>query len=306
MQQELAITHQFTGGAADLSSSTNTIFPGGEDEVYSERKPGRNVFFGVREHAMGAAVNGMAAHGGIVRPYGSTFLQFADYMRGAIRLSALMELPVAWVFTHDSVALGEDGPTHQPVEHLAALRAIPGLTVLRPADPAETAEAWRFVLEELPGPAVFALSRQNLTVLDRAAGDAAGGSLANAAGLARGAYTLRDAVSPQAVIAGSGAEVHVALAAADLLAAEDVAVRVVSMPSWELFAAQDDEYRESVLPLMLPSVSVEAGITMGWERWVDSAVGIDRFGASAPGGELLERFGITASAVADRVRALLG
>ena len=294
------------GGAADLSSSTNTIFPGGEDEVYSERKPGRNVFFGVREHAMGAAVNGMAAHGGIVRPYGSTFLQFADYMRGAIRLSALMELPVAWVFTHDSVALGEDGPTHQPVEHLAALRAIPGLTVLRPADPAETAEAWRFVLEELPGPAVFALSRQNLTVLDRAAGDAASGSLANAAGLARGAYILRDAVSPQAVIAGSGAEVHVALAAADLLAAEEVAVRVVSMPSWELFAAQDDEYRESVLPLMLPSVSVEAGITMGWERWVDSAVGIDRFGASAPGGELLERFGITPVAVADRVRGLLG
>ncbi len=299
------------GGAADLSSSTNTLFPGGEDEMYSERRPGRNVFFGVREHAMGAAVNGMAAHGGIVRPYGSTFLQFADYMRGAIRLSALMGLPVAWVFTHDSVALGEDGPTHQPVEHLASLRAIPGLTVLRPADPAETAEAWRVVLEDLDGPAVLALSRQNVAVLERAddgvaAGSGGAPSMTSAAGLARGAYTLREPADARAVIVGTGAEVHLALAAADILAGEGIAARVVSMPSWELFAAQDDGYREGVLSTELPSVSVEAGVTMGWERWVDSAVGIDRFGASAPGGEVLEKLGITAVAVAERVRALLG
>jgi transketolase len=290
------------GGAADLSSSTNTLFPGGDEETYTEREPGRNVYFGVREHAMGSAVNGMAAHGGIVRPYGSTFLQFADYMRGAIRLSALMELPVAWVFTHDSVALGEDGPTHQPVEHLAALRAIPGLTVIRPADPAETAEAWRLVLEELEGPAAMALSRQNVPVLDRSG--AAG--LADAAGLARGAYALRDPEGARAIVVGTGAEVHAALAAADILGAEGIPTRVVSMPSWELFAAQDDDYRDSVLPAALPSVSVEAGVTMGWERWVDSAVGIDRFGASAPGAEVLERLGITAEAVAERVRALLG
>ncbi len=282
------------GGAADLSSSTNTAFPGGEDELYSERRAGRNVYFGVREHAMGAAVNGMAAHGGIVRPYGSTFLQFADYMRGALRLSALMNLSVAWVFTHDSVALGEDGPTHQPVEHLAALRAIPGLTVIRPADATETAEAWGATIEDVDGPVALALSRQGLPVLERDVG-----------GVARGAYVLRAVADPVAVIVGTGAEVHVALAAADLLAVDGVAASVVSMPSWELFAAQDDAYREQVLPPELPSVSVEAGITMGWERWVDSAVGIDRFGASAPGAQLLEQFGITGEAVAERVRALI-
>ena len=294
-------TPTMVGGAADLSGSTNTVFPGGEGEHYTERSPGRNVFFGVREHAMGAAVNGMAAHGGILRPYGSTFLQFADYMRGAIRLSALMGLEVAWVFTHDSVALGEDGPTHQPVEHLAALRAIPNLTVIRPADPAETAEAWRVILEDLRGPAVLALSRQDTPVYDR--GD---GGLAPAAGLAQGAYVLRDAADAAATIVGSGAEVGVALAAADLLAEQGIAARVVSMPSWELFAAQDDEVRDAVLPVGLPSVSVEAGITMGWERWVDAAVGIDRFGASAPGPLVLEKLGITAQAVATRVSDLLG
>ena len=294
-------TPTMIGGAADLSTSTSTLFPGGEGEHYSDRKPGRNVSFGVREHAMGAAVNGMAAHGGIVRPYGSTFLQFADYMRGAIRLSALMQLDVAWVFTHDSVALGEDGPTHQPVEHLAALRAIPGLTVIRPADPAETAEAWRVVLEDVKGPAVLALSRQDTPVYDRGEG-----GLEPASGLAQGAYVLREAQDARAVIVGTGAEVGVALAAADLLAAKGVAARVVSMPSWELFEAQDDDVRDAVLPVALPSVSVEAAITMGWERWVDSAVGIDRFGASAPGPVVLEKLGITAQAVAARVTELLG
>jgi len=289
------------GGAADLSGSTNTLFPGGESERFSETQAGRNVYFGVREHGMGGAVNGMAAHGGIVRPYGSTFLQFADYMRGSIRLSALMGLPVAWVFTHDSVGLGEDGPTHQPVEHLAALRAIPQLTVLRPADPDETAEAWRVIVEDLDGPAAMALSRQNTPVYDRGEG-----GLAPASGLARGAYVLREADGAQAVIVGTGTEVEVALGAADLLAADGVAARVVSMPSWELFEAQDDAYRAAVLPLGLPSVSVEAAVSMGWSRWVDASVAIDRFGASAPGPDVLEHLGITAQAVAERVRRLLG
>lgn len=289
------------GGAADLSSSTNTMMPGGEGAHYTARKSGRNVFFGVREHAMGATVNGLAAHGGIVRPYGSTFLQFADYMRGAIRLSALMKLPVAWVFTHDSVALGEDGPTHQPVEHLLALRAIPQLTVIRPADAAETAEAWRVLLEELDGPGALALSRQGVPPLGRGTD-----GIADASGLARGAYVLRDDEDARATIVGTGAEVGVALAAADLLAAEGLPARVVSMPSWELFDAQDADYQAQTIPVELVSVAVEAGVTLGWERWVDSAVGIDRFGASAPGAEVLERLGITPAAVAERVRALLG
>jgi transketolase len=282
------------GGAADLSESTKTEFPGEGD--FAKDKPARNIRFGVREHGMGAAVNGMAAHGGIVRPYGSTFLQFADYMRGAIRLSALMDLPVAWVFTHDSVGLGEDGPTHQPVEHLAALRAIPGLTVFRPGDATETAQAWRVTLEELDGPACLILSRQDLPVLE---GDAAG--------VARGAYVLAEADSgtPAAIVAATGSEVAVGLAARGLLEAEGVATRVVSMPSWELFAAQDDAYRESVLPADVPKVSVEAGVAQGWDRWVDKSVSIDRFGASAPGATVLRELGITPEAVADAVRELL-
>ncbi|HVL30884.1 MAG TPA: transketolase [Solirubrobacteraceae bacterium] len=281
------------GGAADLSESTKTEFP--NSERFTAEQPGRNVFFGVREHAMGGAVNGMAAHGGIVTPYGSTFLQFADYMRGAIRLSALTGLPVAWVFTHDSVGLGEDGPTHQPVEHLAALRAIPGLVVLRPADAHETAEAWRVIIEDLEGPAAMALSRQNLPVLDRS-------QYAPAAGVSKGAYVLADADDAQATIIATGSEVSVALAARDEL---DVPVRIVSMPSWELFEQQDEEYRRSVLPDDLPAVSVEAGIRMGWERYADEIVSIDRFGASAPGTMVLEKLGMTPSNVADHVRRLL-
>jgi transketolase len=282
------------GGAADLTESTKTEFPGGDEERYTPAKAGRNVFFGVREHGMGGIVNGMAAHGGITRPYGSTFLQFADYMRGAIRLSALTGLPVAWVYTHDSVALGEDGPTHQPVEHLAALRAIPGLTVIRPADAMETAEAWRVVLEDLDGPAVFAFSRQDLPILEWEPARA---------GVRRGAYVVREGDGP--VIVGTGAEVHTALAAADLLAGDGVQARVVSMPSWELFAEQDEAYRSSVLPADRPKVSVEAAISMGWERWVDRSVSIDRFGASAPGAEVLERLGINPEHVAEVVRELL-
>jgi transketolase len=283
------------GGAADLSESTKTEFPGGDDERYTREHAARNVFFGVREHGMGATVNGMCAHGGIVRPYGSTFLQFADYMRGAIRLSALTALPVAWIYTHDSVGLGEDGPTHQPVEHLAALRAIPGLTVIRPGDANETAFAWRTILEDLHGPAVLVFSRQDLPVLADASPE----------GVARGAYVLRDAGDPEVVLIGTGSEVSVALAAAERLDADGVAARVVSMPSWELFEAQDDSYRDGVLPPGMPAVAVEAGVTMGWERWADRTIGIDRFGASAPGAEVLERLGITADNVAGAARELL-
>jgi transketolase len=283
------------GGAADLSESTKTEFPGGGDERFTREHPGRNVFWGVREHGMGAAVNGLAAHGGIVRPYGSTFLQFADYMRGAVRLSALTGLPTTWVYTHDSVGLGEDGPTHQPVEHLAALRAIPGLIVIRPGDPNETAAAWRAILEDIDTPVALILSRQDLPVQ-------AG---ASAEGVARGAYVLHDSEDADVVLVATGSELWVAMSAADQLDGDGISARVVSMPSWELFAAQDEAYRDSVLPPGLPSVSVEAGVTMGWERWVDRAVGIDRFGASAPGAEVLERLGITPGAVAGAASELV-
>jgi transketolase len=282
------------GGAADLSESTKTEFPPGHEARFGRDPGARNIFFGVREHGMGGTVNGIAAHGGIVRPYGSTFLQFADYMRGSIRLSALTGLGVAWVYTHDSVGLGEDGPTHQPVEHLAALRAIPGLVVLRPGDGNETSAAWRVILEDLEGPAVLILSRQNI------------GPVASAEdameGVAKGAYVVRDAADPKAIIVGTGSEVTTALAAADEL---DVPVRVVSMPSWELFAEQDDAYRESVLPAGVPKVSVEAGIAMGWSKWVDASVSIERFGASAPGEVVLDKLGINPGNVAATVKKLL-
>jgi transketolase len=295
MQAFKPFTPTMVGGAADLTASTMTVFP--KSERFTAERSGRNVFFGVREHAMGAAVNGMAAHGGIVRPYGSTFLQFADYMRGSIRLSALMGLKVAWVFTHDSVALGEDGPTHQPIEHVAALRAIPGLVVFRPGDAAETAEAWRIILEDLEGPAAMALSRQDLPVLDRSPGH-----YGSAEGVARGAYVLAEADDPEATIIATGSEVWLALAARDEL---DFPVRVVSMPSWELFEEQDDDYRASVLPEDLPTLAVEAGIAMGWERYADDVVSIERFGASAPGGTVLEKFGFTPGNVAAHLRRLL-
>jgi transketolase len=285
------------GGAADLSESTKTEFPPGGHKVhYTRARADRNVFFGVREHGMGGTVNGLAAHGGIVRPYGSTFLQFADYMRGSTRLSALTGLEVAWVYTHDSVGLGEDGPTHQPVEHLAALRAIPELVVLRPGDANETAYAWATILEDLDRPAVLVLSRQDLPVQANA----------SAEGVAKGAYVLREAEGDErAVLVATGSEVWVAVAAAEQLEAEGIGTRVVSMPSWELFDAQDDEYRESVLPPELPSVSIEAGISMGWSKYVDASVSIERFGASAPGEVVLEKLGITPDHAADKVRELL-
>ncbi|MFN2612087.1 MAG: transketolase [Solirubrobacterales bacterium] len=287
------------GGSADLAGSTNTDIE--DEDSYTREHAGRNVHWGVREHAMGSAINGMALHGGIVRPFGSTFLQFSDYMRGAVRLSALMDLPVVWVYTHDSVGLGEDGPTHQPVEHYAALRAIPGLTVIRPGDPAEAVEAWRVTLEECDGPVCLLLTRQGLPVLDRT-------KLAGAGGLARGAYTLSEAAGkpPQAVVVATGSEVGVALEAQEQLHAENIEIRVVSMPSWELFDAQPPDYAESVFPPGLPVVSIEAGVAQGWERFAERSVAIDRFGASAPGAEVLTRLGITADAAAAQVRELVG
>jgi transketolase len=279
------------GGSADLVESTKTTVPDGGS--FSRASAGRNVHWGVREHAMGAAVNGLALHGGIVKPYGSTFLVFADYMRPAIRLSALMRLGVVWVFTHDSVGVGEDGPTHQPVEHYAALRAIPGLTVIRPADANETLQAWQVALEHADGPVCLLLTRQDLPVLEPPIGS-----------VALGGYVLSEAAGaePRAVVIASGSEVQVALAAQAQLARARVHVRVVSMPSWELFEAQTGEYRRIVLPADVPAVSVEAGISQGWSRYAHASVSIERFGASAPGGEVMTRLGITAERVAATAR----
>jgi transketolase len=280
------------GGAADLVHSTFTQFDG--DDAFTPEHAGRNVAWGVREHGMGAAVNGLALHGGIVRPFGSTFFVFTDYMRPAIRLSALMKLDCVWIFSHDSVAVGEDGPTHQPIEHLAAMRAIPNLTVIRPSDATEAAEAWAAILEELHGPVCLVLSRQNVPVLDR-------GALAPAAGLRRGAYVLADAGSPDVVLVATGAEVGTALGARDLLADRGVQARVVSMPSWELFAQQAAEYRDEVLPSGVPKISVEAATTFGWARWVDASIGIETFGASGKGDKVLAHYGISPEAVAGKV-----
>ncbi len=295
---------ELLGGSADLAGSNKTDVDDGGDFTAIDRS-GRNLRFGVREHAMGAICNGMALHGGI-RPYAGTFLIFTDYARGAIRLSALMDQPVIWVATHDSIGLGEDGPTHQPIEQLASLRAMPNCTVLRPADADEVVGAWAAALGR-SGPTVLALTRQGVPAL----GDKPGGAIE---AVARGAYVLRDATNgdgqPDVILIGTGSEVQLAVAAAEQLADEGVAARVVSMPSWELFAEQDAEYRQSVLPLEVPNrVSVEAGTTFGWERHVGidgESVGLDRFGASAPAEELYEQLGITTEAVVDAARRVLG
>ncbi|HEX6996237.1 MAG TPA: transketolase [Gammaproteobacteria bacterium] len=294
------------GGAADLVESTRTVFEGAGQ--FGKHYAGRNVPFGVREHAMGAIVNGLAAHGGIVKPFGSTFLIFSDYMRPAIRLSALMGVPVVWVFTHDSVGLGEDGPTHQPVEQCMSLRAIPNLWVIRPADANETSAAWKVALERKDGPVALLLTRQAVPVLEATAS-------AGTAGVERGAYVVwdsRDAASAtrrlDLVLLATGSEVWVALDAARTLA-RDVAVRVVSMPCWELFERQPQAYRDDVLPPDVEKrLSVEAGVSLGWRRWVGDAgdtVSIDRFGASAPGTTVLEKLGFTPGNVVERARALL-
>jgi transketolase len=290
------VVPELFGGAADLTSSTRTIFKPGES--FHVTPAGRNVFFGVREFGMCAAVNGMAAHGGLI-PFGSTFFVFSDYAKPAIRLAALMQVHSLFVFTHDSIALGEDGPTHQPIEHLMALRAVPGLTDFRPADANETAAAWRLALER-KGPSFFALSRQDLPVLDPATHDAY-------ASVSKGAYVLQDASKPQVVLIGAGAEVWPALAAAKLLAADGIQARVVSFPSWKIFEEQTAEYKASVLPSGVPRLAIEAGATLGWWKYVGldgDVIGIDRFGASAPGPKVLAEFGFTAENVAARAKKL--
>jgi transketolase len=300
------------GGAADLVESTKTVFDGGGE--FSSVHAGRNIPFGIREHAMGAIVIGAAAHGGIVKPYGSTFLMFSDYMRGAVRLSALMGLPVVWVWTHDSVGLGEDGPTHQPVEHYASLRAIPRLWVIRPGDANETVAGWRVALEREDGPVALLLSRQNVLVLDREL-------VADAQGLEHGGYVLWDSSAggetgagqaqsePEIVLIATGAEVPPTLEAGRALAAQGTRVRVVSMPCMELFEAQTQGYRDEVLPPRVRArLAVEPGASMSWWKWVGidgDVLGLDRFGASAPGTTVLKELGFTAENIRTRARAVL-
>ncbi len=293
---------ELIGGSADLALSTKTWIDG--TPAFEPDTPGgRNFHFGVREHAMGAAVNGMAVHGGVI-PFGATFLAFADYMREPIRLSALSHYPSIWVFTHDSIGVGEDGPTHQPVEHLATLRAIPGMTVIRPADANETAVAWKVAVERRHGPTLLALTRQNVPTLDRSL-------FAPADGLERGAYVLADLGEgdPELILMASGSEVSLIIEAGLRLAAEAVAVRLVSFPSWELFAAQDQAYRESVFPTLAKArLAVEAGVSMGWERWVGekgAILGIDRFGASAPSEVVYREFGLTIGNIVKRALQLM-
>ena len=285
------------GGAADLTSSTKTIFKPGAN--FHEDAVGRNVFFGVREFGMCAAVNGIAAHGGLI-PFGSTFFVFSDYAKPAIRLAALMKVHALFIFTHDTIALGEDGPTHQPVEQLMNLRAVPGLTDLRPADANETAAAWRLALERR-GPCFFALTRQDVPVIDAAKHDVY-------AGVSKGAYVLQEAEKPQVVLIGAGSEVWPCLEAAKLLAGEGIRARVVSFPSWKIFEEQTAEYKASVLPAGVPKLAVEAGSTLGWWKYVGSGgdvIGLDRFGASAPGKKVMAEFGFSAENVAARAKKLI-
>lgn len=289
------------GGAADLDSSTKTYLNLSGD-FQAGQYGNRNLRFGVREHAMGGIVNGLAAHGGLI-PYSATFLVFSDYMRPAIRVAALSEFAPIFVFSHDSIGLGEDGPTHQPIEQIMSLRLIPRLEVFRPADANETAAAWRCAIENRHHPTVIALTRQNVPVLDPAWGVAEG--------VARGAYVLSDAPEGRVdvLLLATGSEVHLALEAQKLLAAEGIGARVVSMPCWERFAKQPQEYRDSVLPPYVKArVAIEAGVTTGWQKWVGlegEIVGVDRFGASAPYKVIYEQFGLTAQRIAERARALV-
>ena len=293
--------HAFTGGSADLAPSTKTLLKD-HGHYGFEEYCGHNMHFGVREHAMGAIANGMALHGGVI-PYTATFLIFSDYMRPAIRLAALMGQRVVYIFTHDSIGLGEDGPTHQPIEQLLGLRSVPNLVVLRPADATETVEAWKTALERRHGPTALVLSRQDLPVLDRS-------SLASAAGLQKGGYVLWDTSSqPEVILIGTGSETHTALEAGKLLEERGIAARVVSMPSWELFDAQPLDYRAAVLPPDIRArVSIEAATPLGWERYVGLdgvAMGIPHFGASAPYQTLYQQFGLTAHDMANQAERLV-
>ncbi|MFQ6100745.1 MAG: transketolase [Anaerolineae bacterium] len=290
-------------GSGDLGTSNSTLLKDTAD-FQRETPTGRNLRFGVREHAMGAILNGLALHGGVL-PYGGTFLVFSDYMRPPVRLAAMMHLPVVYVWTHDSVWIGQDGPTHQPVEHLAALRAIPNLVLIRPCDANETAVAWKVALERRDGPTALILTRQSVPVLDRS-------DKASAEGVAWGAYVIREAPSgpPDLILIASGSEVHLALEARELLAERGVTARVVSMPSWELFEAQTPSYRASVLPPDVTTrLAIEAAAPFGWERYVGpegAVIGIRRFGASAPYKVLMEKFGFTPEAVMEGALDLLG
>jgi transketolase len=287
------------GGSADLASSTGVAI---DDRVFTAAMSGRSIAWGVREHAMAAAMNGMAAHGGI-RPYGSTFLVFADYMKPAIRLAGIMGLPVIYVFSHDSIGVGEDGPTHQPIEHLAMLRGIPNLTVIRPADAAETAEAWRLALERADGPTALILTRQKVPGIERGQ---PGAALAR-----RGGYVIFEPpTQPAAIVIGTGSETQLALAAARAATESGIPTRAVSLPSWEVFRREPPAYREDVLPAALTArVSVEAASTFGWHAWVTDAgepLGIDHFGASAPGERLFRELGFTVDLVAAAIRRVHG
>jgi transketolase len=287
------------GGAADLAPSTHTlIVNGGNFEANS--RTGRNMHFGIREHAMGAILNGMALHRGL-RPYGATFLIFSDYMRPPMRLAAMGGLPVIYVFTHDSIGLGEDGPTHQPVEQLLGLRSVPGLTVIRPADANETAAAWHIAIETRDRPVALVLTRQKLPVLDPQRYERI------ATGVRLGGYILADAPhggDPDVVLVATGSEVHLALAAREEVAGEGIYARVVSLPSWHLFSRQPADYRQHVLPPGVPMLAIEAGVSLGWKPYVGegiAVIGVDHFGASAPGDKVMTAYGFSVRNVVRRI-----
>ncbi|MHA1769534.1 MAG: transketolase [Candidatus Thorarchaeota archaeon] len=293
---------EMMGGSADLTPSNKTWI-NGSPSFQRDSRGARNIHFGIREHAMGAIINGMAAHGGII-PFCGTFLMFSDYMRAAIRLSALSEHRSIWVFTHDSIGVGEDGPTHQPVEHLASLRAIPGLVVIRPGDANESVEAWRVAISRTHGPTLIAFTRQKIPILDR-------DKFSPSSGLMRGAYVLSDlGDDPEIVLMASGSEVHLIVEAGEQLAGEGIGVRIVSFPSWELFEMQDQEYRDSVIP---PSVharlAVEAGVSQGWHKWVGDhgdVISVERFGTSAPNRVIFREYGFTVENVVEHAKKILG
>lgn len=293
---------ELIGGSADLTPSNKTWI-NGSPSFQVETPEGRNFHFGVREHGMGTIINGMAIHGGVI-PYGGTFLVFSDYMRPAVRLSALSEYPSIWIYTHDSIGVGEDGPTHQPVEQLAALRAIPNLTVIRPGDANEVTEAWKYAIANRSGPTALVFSRQNVPTIDR-------NIYAPATELVQGAYVLADfgEKAPELILMASGSEVNLIIQAGSLLAAEGVNLRLVSFPSWELFKDQTEEYQNSVLPSNIKArLAVEAGVSQGWDKWIGDSgdmISVERFGASAPVDVVYEKFGLTAENIFHRARALL-
>lgn len=294
LEKLVPVLPELMGGSADLTPSNNTRTPDMTD--FNHANPaGRYIRYGVREHAMGAAMNGIALSKGL-RPYGGTFLVFSDYMRPAIRMAAIMGIPTTFVFTHDSIAVGEDGPTHQPIEHLMSLRAIPNLWVIRPADANETAVAWKMALERTDGPTALILTRQALPILAEV----------RLKGVERGGYIISNVSEAKAAIVATGSEVSLALEAQKLLGEQGIAVRVVSLPCWEAFEAQPDTYREGILPKNLPTLSLEAGTTLGWERYAHRTVGLNRYGASAPLADVYSKLGFTKERVAAEVKTLLG